>query len=82
MTEREAFEAWYGGDAYDVDNPWEAWQASRKVALEDAAQACEELSVSYGSIANSGLFTDAGRTLHDGMYGGAHNCAAAIKGLK
>ena len=49
MTDREAFEAWYGRDAYDVDDPWEAWQASRKVAFEDAAKACDgEKWVDFG----------------------------------
>lgn len=90
-TRREAFEAWAVGilgdtqtwrESGDCEIAWQAWKESRKVALEDAAQVCHELESAYGSLADSGLFTNAGRTLHDGMYGGAHNCAIKIKGLK
>jgi hypothetical protein len=66
----------------EEDRALACWVEARRVALEDAAKVCDDLSTAYGSMADCGLFTDAGRTLHDGMYGGAHNCAAAIKELK
>ena len=56
-----------------------AWQASRQQALDEAAAACDDLKGAYRSIADNRLFTENGRTLHEGMYGGAHNCEAAIK---
>ena len=87
MTEREAFEAWYTDRGYALDPFHKAvaldfWQASRKVALEDAVEICEELKSAYHNLSESTLLTTNGKTVHQGMYGGAYNCAAAIKELK
>lgn len=47
MTDRKAFEAWattqmdaFSSTRFFNDSCWEAWQASRKQALEEAAVAC------------------------------------------
>jgi hypothetical protein len=54
---RSEFEAWLGREAYTVrsdsgkyeshhiDAMWSAWQASRRAALEEAAQVCESESL-------------------------------------
>lgn len=52
-TTRDEFEAWYACAAFDYERDpigsqrcglqWEAWQASRRAALEEAAKACEAM---------------------------------------
>jgi hypothetical protein len=61
---------------------WEVWQASREVALSEAAEVCDALKSAYKDISESTLLTVNGKTVHQGMFGGAHNCAAAIRSMK
>lgn len=43
MTTREEFEVWYGGrNPEHIGYAWDAWQASRAAALEEAAKECEK----------------------------------------
>jgi len=43
MTNREAFEAWAYKHCYAAnEGQWDAWQASRKQAIEDAAKYLED----------------------------------------
>ena len=46
-TGREAFEVWwksiYRIPGEDMGVAWQAWQASRQVALEDAAKTCGDV---------------------------------------
>jgi hypothetical protein len=65
-----------------VSSKWNAWQASREVALEQAAEVCDALKSAYQDISKSTLLTVNGKTVHQGMFGGAHNCAAAIRSMK
>jgi hypothetical protein len=67
---------------YTEDQMREYGQQCRKVALNEAAEACEELKSAYQDISESTLLTVSGKTVHQGMFGGAHNCAVAIRSLK
>lgn len=46
-----------------------------------AVEACNANAASYRKMADSTLMTENGRTLHEGMLGGAENCAYAIAAL-
>jgi hypothetical protein len=86
---RDEFEAWHRANGNNTQGiKWvddlllAAWQASQEVALNEAAEACEELKSAYQNISESTLLTVSGKTVHQGMFGGAHNCAVAIRNLK
>lgn len=63
-----------------VSNAWDqwvcAWQASRRAALEEAAQVCEEVGDEYGE-------SEGGRwpELKSDAQTGARNCESAIRSL-
>lgn len=46
---------------------------------EECAQTCEEQAADAKSPARLRFLTPAGEQLHDGMWGGAMSCAAAIR---
>jgi hypothetical protein len=51
---------------------------AEKIIRECMAQ-CEQVAVDADAMAKSTFVTDAGRMLHEGMWGGAKNCAGRIK---
>ena len=61
---------------------WQTWQASRKQAFEEAAEHCLNDAIAYKKLTMNNLLTENGKTLHEGMYGGAYNCAIALKDMK
>jgi len=73
--QREAFEAWasqwvwFSADSKDA--AWEAWQASRSAALEEAVHECNALWHKW-----------ARQEYRVGIYGEAYDCAGAIRALK
>lgn len=52
-----------------------------KKALEQAAQACDELAAKAAMATKSPMRTGMGKTLAEGQWGGATNCASAIRAL-
>ena len=53
-----------------------------RAVLEAAAQVCDAEATDAASERRKPLLTPAGITLYEGMYGGATNCAAAIRAMK
>lgn len=47
--------------------------------LQECTGLCQELAADYAAVANSEFVTEGGKTLHNGMWGGAANCAREIK---
>ena len=64
IAERKAFEAWWKSihrqPKDDIHSAWSGWQASRKVALEDAAKVCLVVALpgvnEYADGYNTGAF--------------------------
>ena len=48
------------------------------IVAECIAQ-CEQVATDADAMTNSKFVTDAGRMLHEGMWGGAKNCTAQIQ---
>lgn len=48
------------------------------IVTECIAQ-CEQVAADADAMTKSKFVTDAGRRLHEGMWGGAKNCGAGIK---
>jgi hypothetical protein len=46
--------------------------------LEVALHICERMADGYDEQSESKYLTESGKTLYQGMYGGARNCRAAI----
>ena len=67
-------------DMYDV-GPVQRAAIEDFVGLiaQDCARLCEEVAKDADCIAKSEFVTDAGRQLHQGMWGGATNCNKIIK---
>jgi hypothetical protein len=47
--------------------------------IQECVDQCEQIATDADKKANSKLVTDAGRMLHEGMWGGAMNCSAQIR---
>jgi len=56
--------------------------AAARAALEGAAKVCDAEAEDAASERRKPLLTPAGTALYEGMWGGATNCAAAIRALK
>lgn len=50
-----------------------------ELIVQECLDQCEEVADGADKVANSKFVTDAGRMLHEGMWGGAKNCSAQIK---
>lgn len=50
-----------------------------ELIVKECMQACEQVADQADKKAKSKFVTDAGRMLHEGMWGGAKNCSALIK---
>ena len=48
---------------------------------EQAAKVCDDLATAYQDLSKHQLLTTSGKTVHQGMYGGAVNCASAIRNM-
>jgi hypothetical protein len=70
-------------------NPWPKWMSAEECELAYAKFAelivrecvtqCEQVATDADAMAKSKFVTDAGRMLHEGMWGGAKNCGGQIK---
>ena len=47
--------------------------------IEECAARCEEVATDADTISKSTFVTEVGRMLHEGMWGGAKNCAVGIR---
>jgi hypothetical protein len=63
---------------YEASQVTEAY----KQGLEDAAALCEVEAEDADVTKRKPLLTPTGTALYEGMWGGATNCAAAIRALK
>jgi hypothetical protein len=50
-----------------------------ELIIEECVAECEVVAYRADAVAKGTFVTDAGRMLHEGMWGGAKNCAARIK---
>jgi hypothetical protein len=57
-------------------------QECRDAALEEVAMVCDTEANDANSAKRKPLLSAQGTVLYEGMWGGAVNCAAAIRGLK
>ena len=49
-----------------------------KLVVQECIAACDEVAENADAMTKSKFVTDAGRMLHEGMWGGAQNCKAGI----
>ena len=82
MNEKYLWELWakcrhphleYGGG----DMVW-PMEFAELIVRECVAQ-CEQVATDADTMTKSKFVTDAGRQLHQGMWGGAKNCSSQIK---
>jgi hypothetical protein len=50
-----------------------------ELIVQECVAQCEQVATDADAMTKSKFVTDAGRQLHEGMWGGAKNCAAGIK---
>ena len=50
-----------------------------ELIVKECMTQCERVAVDADAMTKSKFVTDAGRTLHEGMWGGAKNCTAQIR---
>lgn len=72
-----------GGDAAWKDtiifNNEEHLKQFVDLVVRECLSLCNQVAIDADTIAKSKFVTDAGRQLHEGMWGGAYNCGALIK---
>ena len=51
-----------------------------ELIVRECVALCEQVAADANEMADSKFVTDAGRMLHEGMWGGAKNCGAEIRG--
>ncbi len=54
-------------------------QKFAELIIKECIAQCKEVASEANLVAKSTFVTDAGKILHEGMWGGASNCAASIK---
>ena len=62
----------------------DAWIWEYKFAeliIEECVKRCKEVASDAKLMTSNKFLTDAGRLLHEGMWGGAMNCAASLDQL-
>lgn len=65
----------------DTSGRWmseESAQLFAKLLLKEAMSLCEDVATSADAVSKGTFVTPAGKMLHEGMWGGAKNCASAI----
>ena len=50
-----------------------------ELIVRECVAQCEQVATDADAMTKSEFVTDAGRMLHEGMWGGAKNCAAGIR---
>lgn len=50
-----------------------------RLVVEECMAQCEQVATDADATAKSQFVTDAGRMLHEGMWGGAKNCSASMR---
>jgi hypothetical protein len=84
MNERIKLPAqeWLGYDPERGDIHGYTFEQMREfvqLIIQECVDQCEQIATDADKKANSKLVTDAGRMLHEGMWGGAMNCSAQIR---
>ena len=74
---------WDGHDPDgDVDKMYIPAEFTKKFAeliVRECMAQCEQVAAEADSVTQSEFVTDAGRMLHEGMWGGAKNCSGQIQ---
>ena len=65
------------GNEYPTQD--EVFEKFAQLIVQECANKCQELAADYAAVANSKFVTEGGKTLHNGMWGGATYCASEIK---
>lgn len=73
------FELWAKENHCLTESAWKAWQAATMVEREACAAVCDAIAADADLMTKSDVLTDAGKMLHEGMWGGASNSAAGIR---
>jgi hypothetical protein len=77
MSQQDKLEAWLSSQAFSWPTPLQIWEASRREALEEAAQECDKIDRIYNQYRKQ----SDNPTYHEGKSDGAENCAIAIRAL-
>jgi len=64
----------HDGACWDFDK-----EKFAQLIVQECVAQCEQVATDADAMTKSKFVTDAGRQLHEGMWGGAKNCAAGIK---
>jgi hypothetical protein len=77
LAEQAGFmDYWFSESGDDCER--ELKQFAELIVRECIAQ-CEQVAAEADSVTKSEFVTDAGRMLHEGMWGGAKNCSGQIQ---
>jgi hypothetical protein len=66
----------------DTSGKWMGVEHAEKFAeliVQECITQCEQVATAADAKSKSKFVTDAGRMLHEGMWGGAKNCSGQIK---
>ena len=76
MTD-DKFGMFFANDKHNEDGV--DLQKFAELIVRECINQCEEVAVGVDKVSKSKFVTDAGRMLHEGMWGGAKNCSGRIK---
>ncbi len=67
--------------ALECYNPYGNFDLEKfaQLMVRECMAQCEKVAADADVMAKSNFVTDAGRMLHEGMWGGAKNCTAQIR---
>ena len=68
----------YGNRTFMIDEHFDIEKFAELIVAKCVAQ-CEQVAAEADAMTKSEFVTDAGRMLHEGMWGGAKNCSGQIK---
>ena len=77
LTKAGAHENWNDADWYNVSP--EIIEKFTELIVQECINCCDEVANEADAMKDSKFVTDAGRMLHEGMWGGATNSIATIK---
>jgi hypothetical protein len=66
-------------EARQYGPPWFDTEKFAELIVQECITQCEQVATAADAKSKSKFVTDAGRMLHEGMWGGAKNCSGQIK---
>ena len=79
LLAEQAFDKANNGTISDIKIPKEFIEKFAELIVTECIAQCEKVASEADDLAKSKFVTDAGRMLHEGMWGGAKNSGAQIK---